>query len=406
MNTFLSRCTVRGLALALVLVLAGCGGDGVGSGGTGAPVSASSATVNGFGSVVADGSVYGTGLAVVREEVRPAEFSGASLKLGQVITLRYQGTTGAEEASQVDVEPAVVGTVTAVDASAGTLTVRAQTVRINVQPDNGPVTFFDGFSGLAALAVGERVRVHGVLRWDGTRHEIRASRIERLGTPPAAERVVGVVSGLDTAGGGLRFVLGHLAVDARATVPGGTVANGRRVAVWFTPGTDQVLGVRVLSLGEPGSASTPGRIGGVVGRLDTTRETFDLAGVTVRYAGAPVTPQGPMFDLADGVYVQARGSHLEDGSFLATQVHIRKRADPTFVEVELTGPVEAWSSLASFQVRGTPVNAQGARFTGCGGNPNGPGVGPGQRVRVEGGVQTAAGGSFVNAERVQCLHSP
>ena len=75
------------------------------------------------------------------------------------------------------------------------------------------------------------------------------------------------------------------------------------------------------------------------------------------------------------------------------------------MEVELTGPVEAWSSLASFEVRGTIVNAQGAQFTGCG-NPSNPNLGPGQRVRVEGGVQTAVSGSFVQAARVQCLASP
>lgn len=401
-----SRRPLRTLALVLGLALGGCGGSGVGSGGTGAPVSASSATVNGFGSIVADGSVYGSDLAVVREEVAPSQFEAATPRLGQVVVLRHQAEAGVDEASQVDVEPVLIGEVSAVNTNTGTLTVRSQTVRINEQPDSGPVTFFDGFNGLTALSVGERVRVHGVLRWEGSGREVRASRIEKLAAAPVTERVVGVVSGLDTTGGALRFALGGLPVDATgATVLGGTVVEGRRVAVWFTPDSDTVVGVRVLSLGEPGSASTPGRIGGVVGGLDTTQETFDLAGVTVRYAGALVTPQGPMFDLADGVYVQARGSHLEDGSFLATQVRIRKRADPTFVEVELTGPVEAWSSLASFEVRGTPVNAQGAQFPGCG-NPSNPNLGPGQRVRVEGGVQTAGSGSFVQATRVQCLASP
>jgi hypothetical protein len=403
-----SRRPLRTLALVLGLALGGCGGSGVGSGGTGAPVSASSATVNGFGSIVADGSVYGSDLAVVREEIRPSQFEAATARLGQVVVLRHQAETGVDEASQVDVEPVLIGEVSTVDETGGTLTVRSQTVRVNEQPDSGPVTFFDGFNGLAGLSVGERVRVHGVLRWEGSGREVRASRIEKLAAAPVAERVVGVVSGLDTTGGALRFTLGGLSVDATgATVLGGTVAEGRRVAVWFTPGSDTVVGVRVLSLGEPGSASTPGRIGGVVGRLDTVAQTFELAGVPVRYAGALVTPPptNPVFTLADGVYVQVRGSHLEDGSFLATQVHIRRRETPNFVEVELTGPVEAWSSLARFEVRATPVNAQSAQFTGCG-NPANPSLGPGQQVRVEGGIQTAVSGSFVQATRVQCLASP
>jgi hypothetical protein len=116
-------------------------------------------------------------------------------------------------------------------------------------------------------------------------------------------------------------------------------------------------------------------------------------------------PTNPVFTLADGVYVQVRGSHLDDGAFLATQVHIRRRETPNFVEVELTGPVEAWSSLARFEVRASPVNAQSAQLIGCG-NPANPSLGPGQRVRVEGGIRTTAEGSYVHADRVQCLGNP
>lgn len=390
---------------ALGATLASCGGDGVGSGGTGAPVSVSSATVNGFGSVVADGSVYGTDGATVREETRPGVFSDTVLELGQGLTLRYHGPEGAEQAIRVDVEPALVGAVSAAP-SAGTFTVRSQTVRINTDPDQGPVTFFEGFHGLSGLSAGEQVRVYGVLRRNGSSQEIRASRIEKLPGAPAADRVMGVVSALDTTGGALRFALGSLLVDAtQATVLDGPVANGLRVAVWFSPGTDQVQGVRVLRLNEPGSISTPGRIGGVVGQLDEFAQTFELAGVLVRYAGAQVTPQGPQFQLGDGVFVRVRGSHLQDGSFLATRVQVRKRADPGFVEVELTGPVEEWSSLGRFQVRGTPVNAQGAGFRGnCG--PSTPPLTVGQRVRIEGGVQTGVQGSYVQAAIVHCLNTP
>ncbi len=406
MKPALSRWLSHALTLVLGAALGGCGGDGVGSGGTGAPVNATSATVNGFGSVVADGALYATDTAVVREEVAPAQFDAAVLRLGQVIALRHQVMAGLDQALQIDVEPALVGEVSAVDAQTGTLTVRSQTVRINRQPDEGPVTFFDGFDGLAAVSVGERVRVHGLLRWEGSGREVRASRIEKLATVPAAERVVGVVSGLDTTAGTLRFALGGLAVDASgATVSGGPVANDRRVAVWFLPGTSQVLGVRVLSLGESGRPSTPGRIGGVVGRLDTAAQTFELAGVPVRYAGALVTPQGPTFTLSNGAYVQVRGSHLDDGGFLATQVQIRRRETPNFVEVELVGPVESWDSLADFRVRGTRVNGQGAQIVGCG-NPSSPSIGLGQRIRVEGGVQTSASGSYVQATRTVCLPTP
>lgn len=394
------------LLLALGWGLASCGGDGVGSGGTGAPVSVSSATVNGFGSVVADGSVYGTDEATVREETQPGVFSDALLELGQVLTLRYQGPEGAEEAIRVDVEPALVGPVAAAP-SAGTFTVRSQTVRINTDPDQGPVTFFDGFNGLTGLSAGEHVRVHGVLRRSASSQEIRASRIEKLPGVPGADRVVGVVSALDTTGGALRFALGSLLVDAtQATVLDGPVVNGLRVAVWFSPGTDQVQGVRVLRLSEPGSVSTPGRIGGVVGQLDEAAQTFELAGVAVRYAGAQVTPQGPQFQLGDGVFVRVHGSHLADGGFLATRVQIRKRADASFLEVELTGPVEDWTSLARFRVRGTPVNAQGASFRGNCGHPSNPTLVVGQRVRIEGGVQTGAEGSFVQAAVVHCLNAP
>src|SRR5262249_26271120 len=126
---------------------------------------------------------------------------------------------------------ALVGTVSAVNSSTGTLTVFGQTIKVSTSGDMP--TVFDGFSGLADLAAGDLVKVSGVVAGDGS---ISATRIERR-QPEASQlfRLSGAVQNLD--GSGKRFALAgnsSVVIDystAKILPEGAVLENGKLVSV-------------------------------------------------------------------------------------------------------------------------------------------------------------------------------
>jgi hypothetical protein len=132
---------------------------------------------------------------------------------------------------------------------------------------------------------------------------------------------------------------------------------------------------------------------GTVANLDSAARTFDLAGTRVDAAGANVVP-GNM-TLANGNFVIVRGSFRGDGSFVATQVRIRKKGTGGFDhEVSLTGPITDFTSLADFRVRGVRVDASSATLRSC------------NNVRIGNGIEVEIGGAIagdhVQAELMVC----
>jgi Domain of unknown function (DUF5666) len=417
-------------SIVVALALSSCGGGGVGSGGTGSPQTSlgggsyGSGTVTGFGSLIVDGVAYADAQVPVTIESQPGVQATATAKLGQFAELEFaEPTSGTEVLRAIRIEAAAVGRIDTLDTAGRVLTVLGQTILENSSADAGPVTFYFGVAGLHALRVGDAVEVHGVPRWNAAadRYEVLATRIEKLPADPPVQRLAGVVQN-ESASGTLRtFRLGGMQItySASSTLPAGsTLRNGDHVLVWSDRPSSATLAasaVRVVAR-SLAAAGKDARLGGTVSRLDEVSQRFDLTGVVVRYGNAMITTDGKRSTLANGAYVVVEGTLAADGALDAKHVKIRKRDDDgdgdddddddeddddkDDLDVKLTGPIENFVSVVSFSVRGTPVDALGARLQRCGSAL----LRNGLNVRVEGQVQTAASGSVVKAESVRCLN--
>jgi len=173
---------------------------------------------------------------------------------------------------------------------------------------------------------------------------------------------------------------------------GTTLANGQAVVVFGTPaGPDRLAASRVRVINRSSDAGDA-QLGGSVSELGAG--SFRLNDVSVAFAGAIVTPASR--SLADGAYVQVRGTYGSDRVFTARHIKIRNNADEA--EVQLNGTlfdVDAIARTAS--VRGTRVDTAGARLRGCPG-----GLVEGGYVEMAGSLSATA----VQAADIQCRSDP
>jgi hypothetical protein len=385
-------------AAASLAVIAACGGA-VGSGGTGA-ASYSVGTVTGFGSIIVDGTPFDDRDAPVQSEDAPGQRVLAQARMGHRVEVEFE-VDGV--ARSVSIEAELKGVVGQLDANG--FRMLGQTVVINTDPAAGPVTQFgDGYTSLADVRVGHNVEVHGAPKLVAGNVVIQATRVDRRLLPYLFLRVAGTVAGLGTAGSTSSFTLGGLAVEfggATLLPAGRSIANGQRVVVLARP-SQLAIGARgprltadLVRIKERVNGSAESYLGGVVSGLDRTASSFSLAGVTVRYAGAEITPAGGA--LAEGQYVQVRGSFAGDGSLVATRLRIR--ALDGLPEAELKGTVSGFvPATGRLTVRDVPVDSTGAQLQNC---PVG-GLVDGLFVEIKGSL-TATG---VLAQRIECKSEP
>ena len=213
----------RGLAAAGLLagfVLAACGGGGGGSSSTSSSSASSSSSSSGsssssssgassssattVGAISGFGSVIVNGVRFEDNSARISDDSGntiSSSSLGLGMTVEVQGTAsddGTGTASSISVFSEVQGPLANLNPAAGSFTVLGFTVTTS------GATVFEDVSGLAALANGNLVEVHGLR----SGNSIAASRIERKSASAGSTLVKlrGPISGLNT--GTTTFTLG------------------------------------------------------------------------------------------------------------------------------------------------------------------------------------------------------
>jgi hypothetical protein len=342
---------VAGLAAML-----SCGGGGsVGSGGTGAPLSSAEGTVTGFGSIFIDGVRFDDANVTAVTEDQPGHDAAAQAALGDRVQATFDD---AGVLTALRIEPSLKGTVSSVDS--GGMTVLGQTVRVNADPAQGPVTQFGGgYVGLASVKANDIVEVHGVLVAQGAATVIQATRVERQDTPPAFLKVTGIVADLSAGS----FRLGTLTVTTASAkfVPGNaTPANGQAVLVMAPPGALQgaTLAASQVRIKSPQQAGKRVQTSGTVASLDTTARTFVVGTQKVDYAGLPVTA------LANGDYVRVRGTLAADGTLVASDIDVRDGSQETQAEVH--GNIARFDPVArTFSVRGVDVDASGVTPQDC-----------------------------------------
>jgi len=355
-------------------VLVACGGGGGGEAATQSPAtpapstpSASTAsvdgTITGFGSVIIDGQRFDDSLAKVAFANKPeAQTAGT---LGDLRTgMRVQGELKDGVLQNLVVNFALVGTIGAVDASAGTLNVFGQTIKTTA---TGQLpTVLDGFSALSQLAMGDLVKVSGSVAGDGS---ITATRIERkVKDGTEVFRLSGAVQGLDTSAKTFTLV-GNSSVtvsyaDAKLLPTGAVIENGKLVSVVATSapaasGGKNVLAASVVEVKArklPDSSDTT--VGGPINDFKSLA-SLRIGDVVVDASTATLKEGTQAADVANGAQAQAHGT-IKDGVMKADWLRVFK--NDTAIKALLIGQVTDYVSLANFTLRGTVVDASAARF--------------------------------------------
>lgn len=391
-----------GLALVLAHLLAACGGGeiaGVGSGGSGL----ASGTVSGFGSIYVDGVEIEDAQASTLAENADGSTTTVAAKLGQRVSV-LQASTGV--ASRVMIEPAVVGTVSQIDAGCSSLMVAGQLVSVNSGMAKGPLTVFGGgYLALSDVALGDALEIHGIRSpaAAGSGVAVMASRIEKLAGLDAV-RVTGEVSQVNVAAA--TFYIGSLQVQhaSLSVVPNvALVANGVQVTVWgkaMAGASGPAITASRIRLAPAVQADaavgSQAQYSGFVSAYDAKAGSFAVQGVMVRLQGLQVLPSTAA--LADGVYVRVRGFLAGDGSLTAQSVNVQQAAGTdSFGQVRLSGSIGAFLNTASFVVRNVAVDASAINTaTAC------PGTVLASGTFVEVSATQQAGTDVVKAVSLAC----
>lgn len=394
------------LAGSLLLGLSACGGGGDSTtAATTATETAAATTLVSQGAVSGFGSVYVNGVKLDDSGASSLAYaadgstSAHALRLGQQVRVEHDASG---KASRVLVDAAVIGSVSSVNATAGTLVVAAQTVKINTDSAAGPVTVFaGGYTALADVLAADLVEVHGTPVYNSTtaKYEVQATRIEKR-TAVAEVRVTGKLSALDATA--KTFSLNGLSVaygTATLRPASAVLANDQNVIVWsktYTSGTALTAsGVRVVNTTTDLPVTTQARLSGVASNVTSTG--FEVAGVKVTIqTSTTVTPAGA--SVANAAYVGVTGVVQTDGSVLASAIQVRQ-SDTTddSARIRLSGPITGYTSATSFVVRGVPVDASDITLaTAC------PGVTLADGVNVNVVAKAQAGTDVVLASGMTC----
>jgi len=340
------RLLAGGVAAIAAVLLAACGGGGsssasagggdiagVGTGGTGA---FSVGTITGFGSVFVNGVRYEDNGARLLDDDGTVKVLGTDdnpLKLGMTVevTGRVDDSGTSRTATQIAYGAEIKGPVTAVDVAAGTFDVFGITVRTT------PTTVYGNVGGVAAIATGNVMEVHGQPDAGG---RIVATYVEREAVSVTAfvsgggtYRLRGAVAGLSGSSPAFGFTVRGVAIrtDA-ATAFDGTPADGVAVSVRLNPTQQgdgsyraERLKVRTAGYGES-SSSVQSEVEGYVSEFNDTASAFRVAGYPVRLASDVVYEDGGASNLTNGVRVEAKG-RIDNGVLVVTKLEFKSRDD-------------------------------------------------------------------------------
>ncbi len=307
------------LVLGGLLALIGCGG---GSGSAKPSSSAPAMTIA--------GTLTGTPTALQFNQ-QPVQVASASvtvnghpatatrLQPGVVVQAKATRTAQGLTLQSADVLTELKGAITAINLTAGTLTVLDTVVTVNAltrMEQELPDHAFADLT-LADFAVGDLVSVFGTRQAAG---DILATRIEREAPGTGGESEArGVVSALDATA--KSFTLGTLLVTYGSATVTGTLADGVRVEVegalsGTTFAATKVQVEQEMARHEDGEVEASGALS----NLDATAKTFKLLSFKVDYSGAVV--EGI---LAEGASVEVEGamSTTDPTVLVAVKVEVR-----------------------------------------------------------------------------------
>ncbi len=322
------RIFVSALSAALLVTACGGGSGSSSTSSTGGSTATTQAvttmgTISAFGSVYVNGVRYDISNATLTKDGQPA--TQADLAVGQIAVVKGSADSngGNGKASHVEVENNVVGPIKTIDTANNKLVVLGQTVTVS-----SATSFSSNITptGLAGLAVGDRIEVSGVAAANG---DVAASRIEKeAGT---SFQAVGAVSNLKTTGHTCS-INGLTVNDTPAVVDGftaGPPAAGDIVAVRgtvFDAATTTLTATRVV----PAASDLRRNAGngmleqeGLVTRFASATD-FDVGSKKVTTTSSTVYRNGTVADLVLNAKVEIRGKLDANGVLVADVVEFRK----------------------------------------------------------------------------------
>ncbi|UXD89184.1 DUF5666 domain-containing protein [Thalassolituus hydrocarboniclasticus] len=312
------------VCLAGSLLVTACGGGSSSAKDNGKQVTRG--VIDGFGSVIVNGVHFNSDRSQFMVDDR-AGIQG-DLRVGQVVTIvgNHNGAEGV--AVEIIYDVSVEGTVTAVDAAAGTLTVLGQTVVTDA------MTIFEGLD-LATLSAGQRVEVSGYSAGEG---RIIASFIAADDDDQSPEELTGVVAGLDSAA--QTFLIGSQLISyasvASLDLDGATLSDGMLVEVEGALDGDVLVASEIEAEDSDFEEDTELEMSGVVTAVDSDNSQFVVNGMTVRFDSETEFDDGEQSALQAGVMVEVEGVVGSDGVLLAEEIEFEEAP-----EIELEGVVQA-----------------------------------------------------------------
>ncbi|WP_310610872.1 DUF5666 domain-containing protein [Limnohabitans sp.] len=362
LNTFWSATA----GVLISLLLQGCGGGSGTSSQATSGAQIANGVVTGFGSVFVDGVEIEDANARVVTENYDGTFSNSVLQMGQRVRVAHDGKG---TASTVTLDAAVVGLVSAVDATNKTLTVAGQKVSVTTDSTVGTLTVWGGgYSSISdVVAPTDLVEVHGTPVYDSTNktYTVSATRIQKLTADTGRMQVAGTISKLDTTV--KTFVINGLTVNyttaalrpANAALADGTVVTVYGPLTALSGNTLTASHIKVNRLQDSTLSVSNAQIGGQVSKYDSTANTFEIQGIKVTIGSDTTTnPKGKA--VANGAYVKVSGTVGSDGSLTATNIQVREQnTNSDLATVKLIGVISDYVSKDSFVVRGVPVDASG-----------------------------------------------
>lgn len=379
---------------AVAASLSGCGGGtsiaGISSGGTGF---VSVGTVRGFGSVIVNTIRFDDSSATFTDDDGSVR-SRDDLRLGMVAAVDGSNvTTTTGTARSVSFGAQIVGRVTSIDVGNRRFFVLEQRIEVTGS------TIFEaetrgGVSGLplglASLAVGDVVEIHGFSKSEG----LTATRVQRQSPGTQIFRVQGEVGNHNAAT--RTFRIGSLnieysstpAADVRITPVNGAQVRVRLVAADPAPAVWSAT--RIARAESSGAEGTKSEIEGNITTF-TSASAFSVNGIAVD-ASRITTPPG----LAIGVRVEVEGTFLA-GVLVATEVELEDDARVDNLEFEFEGTISPVVG-STFVIRGVTVNFVTLSPTYINGNAAKL-IGYTGVLEVKG--TASASGTVINATRIE-----
>lgn len=396
----LSKTVISGLLMALLLQ--GCGGGGGGTAALGATPQVANGVVTGFGSVFVDGVEIEDANASVVTENADGTLSNSVLQMGQRIRVNHDGKG---TASKVTVDAAVIGSVSAIDTNALTLTVAGQRISINNDLTTGPLTVWGGgYNSIADVSNNDLVEVHGSPVYGSTTnaYKVVATRVQKMAAISSL-KINGKVNNIDTTA--KTFSLNGLTVayaNAALRPTDATLANDVLITAYGSTsalsGTTLTAShLKVNRIQDSTATDATAQVGGQVSLFNSGANTFEVQGVKVSITSSTtINPSGAT--VANNAYVKVSGTVGSDGSISATNIQVREQnTNNDLAKVKLNGVISDFVDATSFVVRGIPVDASGINpATAC------PGVTLANDVPVQINATQQANTPVVLATSMSC----